>query len=555
MSEDTGETLDLQLGRDIPADVGQDATALDGDSVEPEPAVVDRHDATTPSDDDSVKPTTADAVDQTAKKDRVDSPAMFLTNRFNLLTSLGARLIQPQSGYRKYRPDTLTQTPGEVPIVDGPPSRSMIEEMESGRNAFPVLVELGDLDGLQVTRADGLGRTVVGSVPLRRATAIHVPDEQSLREHRARPYNNIYPHDDLLRVTPELFAAEVDRTTWSTSREPVPEQDWFRIDRLRGAVNSMRASASSPRTLEAVARVLGADETTAAAKTATPWLDGLLDPTSQKGKGAEDILFSAVMTVLMRTDTQEDWSPRSVLDEVQKQALEKAPKRAAATLQKNIEHARTVLIGEKEFTPYKSGSTGLTTAKALLLVLLRENLESLLNWSPIETGADDITMQTAAVYAGALRGLLREDTALRDKDFDDLTAEWAALGQVALQHATVTFETNENRSVLAVNGDVVRDIPAPPPSPSVLLQKLPADDLEPARLELAKQLEWSDLISTKAVWNGPITVQSRGGKTVVTGSLAGTEENIDVEKFNERLDTEPGARDAVLKLVELEEPQ
>jgi hypothetical protein len=77
------------------------------------------------------------------------------------------------------------------------------------------------------------------------------------------------------------------------------------------------------------------------------------------------------------------------------------------------------------FTPFcRPGGRGLTGAKALLLILLHEELAELLVRTSAETGADQHTRQLAAVFAGALRGLSRESTYLRSLALDDLTANW-----------------------------------------------------------------------------------------------------------------------------------
>ena len=64
--------------------------------------------------------------------------------------------------------------------------------------------------------------THVRAAPLTDVIAIHFPDQKALREHRARAYKNVHPHDDLLRVSPELFRPE-DRSEVSID-SPHPGQ-------------------------------------------------------------------------------------------------------------------------------------------------------------------------------------------------------------------------------------------------------------------------------------------------------------------------------------------
>lgn len=524
MTEDRGQTLDLEL--DNAAEDSEAPVTKEGSAPE------------------------AEATNPTAAESR-HARSMVPTNRFNLLTCLASRLVQPRSAYRKYYPDPFERVPGAVPILDRAPSADILDELRA-RNSFPVLIELSSLDGLSVRRPTGSGQIVEGAIPFTRVVAVHFPDERALREHHARPYANIAPVDQLFRISPELFTAGSDATEWSLGETDVSERDWHRIDRIRGAVNGARIGATSARTLETAARAMGApaDDT---AKPAAPWLGNLLDLGSRKGKGAEDVLFAASMDVLTAADVQDDWSPRRILDQIEDLVSARSSKRVGATIKNNLDYVRSVVEGDKEFSPFKAKSNGLTAAKALLMVLLRENLGSLLSWPPAETGADDLTVQTAAVYAGALRGLLREDANLRDVDFDDLTADWVVFGQQAISDAQIHVATGADGTTLTVRDHGTRFVPTPPPLPSEVLRQLQGDNLTRAGIELCKQFGWRDLITTKAVWNGQVTVQARNGKTVVSGELVGFEESVEIEDLGRRLDAQDGSLDVVLYMMPVDE--
>ncbi|MDF6103642.1 hypothetical protein [Gordonia hongkongensis] len=520
MTEDSGQTLDLELesaGEDSEVPVTEDNSA-------PE--------------EEAKNATVAESG---------PARSMVPTNRFNLLTCLASRLVQPRSAYRKYYPDPLERVPGAVPILDRAPSADILDEL-SARNSFPVLIELGNLDGLSVRRPTGSGQIVEGAIPFTRVVAVHFPDERALREHYARPYANIAPADHLFRISPELFTAGSDATEWSLGETVVPDRDWQRVDRLRGAANGARIGATSARTLETAARAMGvpADET---AKPASPWLDNLLDLGSRKGKSAEDVLFAASLEVLTAADVQDDWSPRRILDQIEDLVSAKSSKRVGATIKNNLDHIRAVVEGDKEFSPFKAKSNGLTAAKALLMVLLRENLGSLLNWPAAETGADDLTVQTAAVYAGALRGLLREDANLRDVGFDDLTADWAVFGLPAISDANVHVAVGTDGTTLTVGDHVARFVPTPPPPPSEVLRQLEGDALIRAAIDLCKKFGWRELITTRSVWNGQVTVQARSGKTVVSGELVGLEETVAIDELHIKLDAESGVLEVVSEVV------
>ena len=104
----------------------------------------------------------------------------------------------------------------------------------------------------------------VPAVALSEAVAIHLPSARDLREHRARGYSNVHAHDDLLRVTPELFESEAADPATFTPPSASPEVDWRSIDRIRGAINAALASANSGEQLALVAAMVGAAKLPAA---------------------------------------------------------------------------------------------------------------------------------------------------------------------------------------------------------------------------------------------------------------------------------------------------
>ncbi len=385
----------------------------------------------------------------------------FLTNRMNLNGVLSSRLVAPRESFHKYYADLLQQTPGWVPLLRDVPTSALIEAVTSEEGAgAPVLIEF-PIDVLGMARADA-SVAYVPALALSKAVAVHFPSEHDLREHRARVYSNVHPHDELLRVTPELFQSEAfDRTTLDPPSQ-APAIDWRRIDRIRGAVNAAIASVTSGEQLAIAAAVVGATGLPAAVSVPAwfRWfdLDDHADPDARPGpdRAQPDYVgFRAAYDVLGDRDVSEAWSPNEVLD-----AVESHVRAACLTddipddMARNLYRVRSIVNVEADFEPFRPSARALVSAKALLLVLLRQELDQLLDWPDDETGADDLTRVVAATLAGRLRGLSRESTELRSLELDDLTAAWAvrvAFGGSAMI-GEAQFVVNARRTALKVDG-------------------------------------------------------------------------------------------------------
>ncbi|MBW9213234.1 hypothetical protein KV102_00140 [Mumia sp. zg.B53] len=393
------------------------------------------------------------------------APTLYLlTNRMNLNAILSSRLVAPRESFQKYYTDLLQQTPGWVPLLREAPTSVQIEAVTTERGAgAPVIVEF-PRDVAGKLRLDA-PVVFVPAVALSRAVAIHLPSERDLREHRARGYSNVHAHDELLRVTPELFASETVDTQALIPPKAAPAVDWRRIDRIRGAVNAAVRAASSGEQLALVAALVGAPKLPAA-MTVPPWLAWsevddhnarVIRP--QPDRAVPDhTVFRAAYEVLGERDVTEAWSPNAVLDAVEAR-VRKADLADDATdaMIRNLGRVRSIVNVEVDFEPFRPSARALVSAKALLLVLLRQELDQLLAWSDEETGADDATRVVAAVLAGRLRGLSRESTELRSLELDDLTASWAvhvARGRPALL-GKAHFVANSRGTSLQIDGTEV----------------------------------------------------------------------------------------------------
>lgn len=408
-------------------------------------------------------------------------PLYFLTNQMNLLSILSSRLIGPRESFQKYYTDLLQETPGWVPLLRAAPPPELIKMVTAEPGAggavlieFPLSALGGEVSDLAVV--------YVPAIALSKAVAIHLSSERRLREHRARNYINIHPHDQLLRVTPELFGAGVFDQALGRPPGPALAIDWHRIDRVRGTLSAVFASIDSEEQLELTAALVGVPHLPATVS-APQWLrwselDDHSSPATRPNPEltqADHAVFRAVRDVLGNQDLTKSWSPNEVLDEVETRVhqvglVEEAAQQAFL----NLARVRSIINVEADFEPFRQSAHGLVSAMALLLVLLRERLDHLLAWPHEETGANVLTRLVAAAYAGRLRGLARESIKLRSLALDDFTAAWAvrvahgrpsSLGQAELVRNSHGTTLRIGRITLTAHGLINAAMDAPTRGP------------------------------------------------------------------------------------------
>lgn len=481
----------------------------------------------------------------------------YLTNRLNLNGILSSRIISPRDSYQKYYLDLLDRSRGWVPLLTKPPSRDLIDAVTEERGAgAPVLIELPRIiDGLVGSLENDV--VFVAAVPLSQATAIHFRDQKTLREHRARNFSNVHPHDDLVRVTPHLFAGP-GSLTWRDTPAGAAVVDWRGIDRLRGALSGAVASARSGEQLAIAAAALGASEIQDGAE-APGWLRLNYLPFPPRGEpdlspgNADAVVFRSICAVLSATDTTDAWNRRDVLDAIQTEvfAAPRLTETDRALIARDLALIRAVVDVERDFEPFKATGDRLTSTSALLLVMLRPELAELLDWSERETGADDATQVVAGIFAGCLRGLARENYQLRSAVFDDLTAAWAAnlvLG-TGDSFPDVKLRASDRRTELVVEGQVLRAAPPLLPDPATVYRGLNEPGREALRLVVAEALGWR--ITTTVRVEGGASVEEDGDVLTLrtTGSVLVTQTYPESD-FVERLSGTRGAqRREVLRLL------
>jgi hypothetical protein len=334
--------------------------------------------------------------------------AWILTNRFNLIEMLSSRLIAPAESYRQYYTDLLAETPHGVPVFAAPPGPALRDKVVTdGENNFAVLLQLRE------DTAD----VVTGGLPLTRVVAVHFPDDHTLRDHESRPLGNVLPPPPL-KSSPELFGEAGSDQLPPAPPDPLPTRDWATIDRARGAVAGITAAARAQGiTPDSVEKFLDAHSTVVDALTSE------LPPAGAAPDDPDEQLALAILAALSRSDPATDWSPRRLVKALLSEHAERPD------VARNLDAVRQIVSGERDFTPFRgTDSGGLVSAKALLLVLLRPRLDSLLEWTREDTNADDASLLLSGALAGWLTGVTRLPAGLRDVSVDDATAEWACAG-------------------------------------------------------------------------------------------------------------------------------
>jgi len=435
-------------------------------------------------------------VAEDAPADPTPPRLFFLTNSMNLNGVLSSRVLAPRESFHKYYADLLELAPGWVPILTGPPPASLIDRVVAERGAgAPVLVELPE-SAVNGPSADG-PVVYVRAALLSGIKAIHFREEKSLRKHRARRYSNVHPHEDLLQVSPELFASSDAEVTIAPPEE-APSTDWLHHDRVRGAVSAALAASDSGESLAVAAGLLGATELPPDT-ILPPWLTwaGLTGearaPASETdAEMADRLIFQAAYRVLGGRDQAESWSPSEVLETVAADIAANLRDEAQRIVDRNLQRVRELLNIERDFEPFRNPGSPYVAAKSFLMVLLRPDLGELLDWPTDETGADETTRVVAAVLAGRLRGLARESVKLRSIALDDITAEWAvraANGETSSIGAA-QFVTDHAKTALLLDGAELHNTAPLIPDPVSLYEALSTDARQSARIAVSRHLGW-----------------------------------------------------------------
>jgi hypothetical protein len=483
--------------------------------------------------------------DQPAAEHTSDEPGLrlfVLTNRMNLIGVLSSRLLAPRESFTKYYADLLQLAPGWVPVLTTSPPGSLVDQVVSERGSdAPVLIELATsvLD-------DDVAAPVryIRAATLADVKGIHFRDAKSLREHRARGYSNVHTHDELLYVSPELFEAP---SPCVVDFDPPPSEarvDWREIDRLRGAVGAALASCRSGETLVVASALLGA--TDVPAETNVPrWLNWsalTADQTPPAGEtdqeAADRVVFDSAYRVLGQQDQTESWSPSRVLGLIEATAQEASPSvGVGAIVDRGLKRVRELINLETDFEPFRNPNSPFVATKALLLVLLRPDLEDLLEWPTSETGADDITTVVAALLAGRLRGLARESVRLRNLRVDDLTASWAVNAAKGIDRplGKAKFVVGDEGTKLVIDGDVVMTCMPLVPDPTPIYEGLESEAKPGARVAISTLLGWPVRITIQLPPGAEVLSSDDSNITVTATADVRLSRQVEEHDFLERI--------------------
>ena len=514
-------------------------------------------------------------------------PVVFLTNRHNLLEFLSSGMIVPQGAIPKYYGDLLALMPGRIPLLRGPVDQSLVDVVTSeDATAYPVLLEL-DPDTIDLSSAAGLtGRALKslrdhnaqswapsGAIPLTAVRQTHFRSQKELDEHVAREYENV---PDLIAptVTPDLFgegAVQLDELT-GLLKTAGPQDGGLvasldRADRISGArVGAIAAAPANVAILREVMQLVArrAEESPGAPfrkllrlfarpagrPSSQPVLPGYfsaaLADRRPENPGPDGMLFAAAVNVLSGMDRTSSWRPIEVVQGVESTLEEMNPSAEdAAEFRQSLKAIRGILNNERDFKPFSD--KGLISAKALLMVLLRPDVDRLLDWPSDESGADDTVQIAACALAGLLRGRKRMPLTLRPDGLDayltslivwDLADD--GLSDVRIEDSgEATVDEDDNSVWISVGGTEIVRREKPPPALAEVFAGADFGEsaVREAAIGICRELEWPDCFSL-VVRGTDFAVkgidQSDDPRIVFPGTAQVSKE-LDVPRFMERV--------------------
>lgn len=470
-----------------------------------------------------------------------------LTNSLNVRAWLSRGLAFPRTGFDKYYRDVPDLSDGALVLFPGPPGAELQRHVASEADDLaPVLLELQpeSLTGQSRDRPVRFG----GVLPAPEFRALHLPDKSSVANFMSRSFENV-PNRLPVTPSPELF----EEGRWGghdiDSSGPVIGRAELELsDRLSGGLLGLAAATRArPREFRTLAAVINGQ---------TPADDGepfWLTQASHESGDPEQTLFGVVRDVLLQVDPAQTWRPSQVLDQVESRVngldLEYDVLRSA---RQHCDRIRSILRQDSEFEAFRDG--GLDTLKALLLVLLRWQLDRQLAWSPTETGASPAVRRTATYLSGLMTRRSRIPTTLRPAEFEDLLSrrEAAVLNEKVgdpWAGPAPTVEVSSERvdgriaCLLVGGGSTVlrRDVEDSTVRERLLLFGLAEERVGAEAIQIARAAGWDDLFS---ILVGPVDhvelLADRKGQVVLR--LSGTTKvrtQLDDQAFLARLEASP----------------
>lgn len=447
---------------------------------------------------------------------------LYLTNDRNLRLILGSRLLTPRIDGQKRYADLLDRFPGWVPLLTSLPGPSLISAVTAERGSgSPVLIEFREDSLAHVGRPRG-DAYLLTAAALSSAVAIHFPSSQTLQEFAARSEANVHAVDHLLNASPELFESAIELDLMGADHEP-PALEWEKVDRIRGAVSACIRAASTGEKLAVAAAALGARLSIDYPVVSEWTLWELVSPNDEgRDRSSNGSAMCEIASLLIDRDAGAEWRPEELLREL-------AASEVTFAGSGDLNAVARILAAEVDFSGVDSSGIESDAMRSLVMVLLRHRLIDQLDWLDTESRATERVAVGAAILAGLLRGLRREDAALRDAALDDLTAEWAVrhARDSSASLGEVEFEVTEGGCVLRIDQIEVGSSPPMLRDPAGLVSELSGPSAALVKVELGRLLGAS--VTTTVVIEGEIeeSVQSPGGRTFTTTGRVSVSEAVD----------------------------
>lgn len=497
-------------------------------------------------------------------------PVVFLTNRYNLLDFLSSGMIVPKGAISKYYEDLLRLSPGRIPLLRGPVDQSLVDVVTAeDETAYPVLLEL-DPEVVEIVSGPVLPGSAsrsladpaavswapVGAIPIAGVLRTHFRSQDELDEHLARDYENV-PNVVAPVVTPELFGkGAVQLEDLIGFVEGVgPADDGLvsyldRADRVAGA--RLGALAGAPPDASALRELLRMMSPRTGRRPKTSVLPDFLSAAVADRKpedlDADGALFAAAVDVLARVDRSSSWRPVEILRSVESMLEEAKPSpEDAAEFELNMKPIEGVVRNERDFEPFGEG--GLVSAKALLMVLLRPDVERIIEWPTEESGASDAVQVAACALAGLLRGRKRMSLELRPGGLDDLMSrlivrELSAGALSDLRVASIgdaSVEEGDESVWISVGGTVVLSKEKPPPTLAELFMTADFEDssVRDVAVAICRKLDWFECFSIVVRGSDCVVkvADSRDDPSFVFAGSAKVTHELDTSRFMDRIRT------------------
>jgi hypothetical protein len=349
------------------------------------------------------------------------------TTRNNAIGMLSAGLAMPAVGFAKYYQDILSLAPGRIVLTSSGARQDWFKVTKEAADDIPVLLELmAELEGDELDHRGSTITAVAGVVPVSRLAALHFATQQHADEFLARRYDNVDPATAEVCVSPDLFGAEVPALSrlraWLATLPPVDHptaEDIRTADALAGAVLMAFAcpgitSAELQTRRSVLERLLDGSGSGLIQDAISEALgiDAWLSPQVR----ADRVLLRSAVEVLAKLSPTTRLGTRRILADIR--ALIGESHEETRVIEANLARAESILKAEAALRPLTEAS-GLRSAKAILLFLLRPAADETLSWSDDMPG-DPFAVLGACVLSGLTAGARLLPTTVKRGDLHSL---------------------------------------------------------------------------------------------------------------------------------------